>query len=581
MGVVYKARDPKINRIVALKTISLAGLPEAEQRDFRARFSREAEAAGRLSHPGIVTIFDADEDSETQTPFIVMEFVGGQTLDQLLARSDQKLPLETALQITLELADALDCAHAQGVVHRDVKPSNILITEDGHAKIADFGVAKLNLANQTLAGRALGTPAYMSPEQVNGEAVDGRSDIFSLGVILYTMVTGHRPFQGNSAITVSFKVVNRDFIPATILNAELPDGLDQIVARAMAKDPADRYQRGSEMQVALRNLIEARERASKTVAAIPLRREPEGVVANAISRSSVFAQAAAPTRPVARRPLTLHDPVASNLLKQIRSKSYIGVSVLAGLFILGLSIISFGPQGMRPRAAEQLPTLPVVQPKIAATESNSSADSTPSVDETTAKLPAVAKHKASVPQHSTPKLAAASRNTLVETHSASPKDLPKPVPAARIYPALATVAQPISGSNALVNSTVAAPTLVPANLAIEVDHPFTQAHLSIWVDDQLTYTHVLEGTAHKRLIVFHHVEGHELHSMQLSPGKHVLRVRVTSDAPVAAPADTEQKAAAPSTYDGSATLAGDFSSARENVLHVSFKKHGEMSLTLQ
>jgi len=130
--------------------------------------------------------------------------------------------VETALQLTSELAEALDCAHAQGVVHRDLKPANILLTEDGHAKIADFGVAKLNLSNQTLAGRTLGTPAYMSPEQLNGEAVDGRSDLFSLGVVLYTMLTGHRPFQGNSAITVSFKVVNRDPIPATLLNAELP-----------------------------------------------------------------------------------------------------------------------------------------------------------------------------------------------------------------------------------------------------------------------------------------------------------------------------------------------------------------------
>src|ERR1022692_3490777 len=263
MGIVYKARDPKINRVVALKTISLAGQAPEEERDFRRRFFREAEAAGRLSHRGIVTVFDVGEDSETHAPFIVMEFVAGQSLDTLLSRSDQKLPIETALQVTLELADALDCAHAQGVVHRDLKPSNILITEEGHAKIADFGVAKLNLANQTLAGRALGTPAYMSPEQLNGEEVDGRSDLFSLGVILYTMVTGHRPFQGNSAITVSFKVVNRDPIPATLLDTELPAGLDHIIERAMAKDPADRYQRGAEMVLDIQNLQAGQERAGK------------------------------------------------------------------------------------------------------------------------------------------------------------------------------------------------------------------------------------------------------------------------------------------------------------------------------
>src|ERR1700722_6632253 len=242
MGIVYKARDPKINRVVAIKTFSLAGQPPEEEREYRERFFREAEAAGRLSHPGIVTIFDVGEEPETRAPYIVMEYVGGQSLDKLLARAGNKLPLEKALQITHELAEALDCAHGQGVVHRDLKPANILITEDGHAKIADFGVAKLSLANQTLAGRALGTPAYMSPEQLNGEAVDGRSDLFSLGVVLYTVLTGYRPFQGNSAMTVSFKVVNRDPIPATVLETELPQALDYIISRAMAKDPAQRYQ---------------------------------------------------------------------------------------------------------------------------------------------------------------------------------------------------------------------------------------------------------------------------------------------------------------------------------------------------
>src|ERR1700683_1875366 len=263
MGVVYKARDPKINRVVAVKTISLAGQSPDDELDYRQRFFREAEAAGRLSHPGIVTIFDVGEEPDTRAPYLVMEFVGGQSLDKLLSRGDHKLPVETALQLTLELAEALDCAHGQGVVHRDLKPANILLTEDGHAKIADFGVAKLNLANQTLAGRALGTPAYMSPEQLNGDIVDGRSDLFSLGIVLYTVLTGYRPFQGNSALTVPFKVVNREPVPATLLDTELPPGLDYIIARAMAKDPAERYQRGMEMVFDIQELRQGREPWSK------------------------------------------------------------------------------------------------------------------------------------------------------------------------------------------------------------------------------------------------------------------------------------------------------------------------------
>src|SRR5260370_34306105 len=164
-----------------------------------------------------------------------MEYVGGQSLEKLLSRGDHKLSVERALRLTLELAEALDCAHGQGVVHRDLKPANILVTEDGHVKIADFGVAKLNLAGQTLGGRVLGTTAYLSPEQLDGEAVDGRSDLFSLGVVLYTVLTGYRPFQGNSVMTVAFKVGNRHPGPAPVLDTALPPGLHYCVLRALAK----------------------------------------------------------------------------------------------------------------------------------------------------------------------------------------------------------------------------------------------------------------------------------------------------------------------------------------------------------
>src|SRR5271169_2163697 len=145
MGVVYKARDPKINRVVAVKTVSLAGQRPEDELEYRERFVREAEAAGRLSHPGIVTIFDVGEEAETRAPYIVMEFVDGPSLEKLLSGNNRTLPLETALQLAHELAEALDCAHSQGVIHRDLKPANILMTPEGRTKITDFGVAKLNL----------------------------------------------------------------------------------------------------------------------------------------------------------------------------------------------------------------------------------------------------------------------------------------------------------------------------------------------------------------------------------------------------------------------------------------------------
>jgi serine/threonine protein kinase len=251
MGVVYLARDPAIHRIVAIKSVSLAGQPPEAQSEYRERFMREAEAAGRLSHAGIVTVFDVGEEPETHTPYIVMEYIKGKSLEHA-----GKLTSRVAAGLVRELAEALDYAHRQGVVHRDLKPSNILLTEDGHAKIADFGVAKLNLSELTVNGQILGTPAFMSPEQLKGDPVDGRSDLFSLGVILYTLLTGHRPFQGNSVVTVSFKVVHHEPVPVEVLNLNLPPGLNDIVCRAMAKDPAQRYQRGAEMAGALKNILD-------------------------------------------------------------------------------------------------------------------------------------------------------------------------------------------------------------------------------------------------------------------------------------------------------------------------------------
>jgi serine/threonine protein kinase len=247
MGVVYRARDPKIDRLVAIKTISLNGQEPEEEEEYRERFVEEARAAGRLSHPGIIAIFDAGEDTETREPYLVMEYVAGDPLSRILSRGNHKLPLHDALRLAYEVAEALDYAHSQGVIHRDIKPANILITEDGRAKIADFGVARLNHALTTHSGHIFGSPAYMAPEQLSGGEADARSDLFSLGVTLYSMITGFRPFQGNSAETVCFKVMNIEPVPVTSFQHDVPPELDAIVARAIAKNPADRFQSGAEL----------------------------------------------------------------------------------------------------------------------------------------------------------------------------------------------------------------------------------------------------------------------------------------------------------------------------------------------
>jgi serine/threonine-protein kinase len=243
MGVVFRAFDPQIQRQVAIKTISVAPHALGGDLDYQQRFQREVHAAGRLSHPGIVTIFDAGEDPESGDPYLVMEYVSGEPLSKVLSR-DRKLPLPLALQYAQEIAEALDYAHNQGVIHRDIKPANILITPDGHAKITDFGVAWLNREMASI-GEIVGSPAYMAPEQMAGKPADARSDLFSLGVVLYSMVTGFRPFQGNSAKTVCFKIMNIEPVPVTSFQSDIPPELDAIVSRAIAKNPEDRFASGA------------------------------------------------------------------------------------------------------------------------------------------------------------------------------------------------------------------------------------------------------------------------------------------------------------------------------------------------
>jgi serine/threonine-protein kinase len=539
MGVVYKARDPKINRVVAVKTISLVGQPLEDELEYRERFIREAEAAGRLSHPGIVTIFDVGEEPETHSPYIVMEYVGGQSLDALLSQHDRKLPVEVAIQLALELAEALDCAHGQGVVHRDLKPANILVTEDGHAKIADFGIAKLNLANVTLAGRTLGTPAFMSPEQLNGDDVDGRSDLFSLGVILYTMLTGHRPFQGNSAVTISFKVVNRDPLPATLLDTELPPGLDYIISRAIAKDPALRYQRGLEMVLDIQHLQQGREPWSKAKQPSPSSIAEDGQTEQEMARASALGYMAtgATIRPNPRSVAAQNDKPA-DYREHVRKVSLAGAVLLAALFILGFWIISFNhPLARRlpPRIAAPSPPSAVVASNQPQPAPVASSPSSPSATTSSAGVT-----KAIAEKH--PNLASSQKASVSK-------------------PKMARV-----GSPSLTPATVAASQSPPATLEIEVDHKFAEARLSIWSDDHLAYTHVLEGTDKKHLGLFHHVEGHEIHAAQLPPGKHSLRVQVSSEA---------------ANYDQSATVDGDFQSGQESLLRITFGKHGEINLRLQ
>ncbi len=249
MGVVYKATDPLIDRIVAIKTITLS-LALEEREEYEARFYQEAKAAGRLSHPNIVTIFDVGRSGDVA--YIAMEFLQGRELRDVL--NDEKLlPVDQVLDIVAQVALGLAYAHEHGIIHRDVKPSNIMVLRDGHAKITDFGIARMaSAAVRTQTGMVLGSPKYMSPEQVMGKLTDQRSDIFSLGVMLYEMLTGQPPFTGENVNAIMYQTLNAIPPSPSSINPAVPDMLNFIVAKALAKDIDNRYQNARDLANDLR-----------------------------------------------------------------------------------------------------------------------------------------------------------------------------------------------------------------------------------------------------------------------------------------------------------------------------------------
>lgn len=247
MGIVYKAHDPQIDRYVALKVLRE---DRVEAEGFVQRFLKEAKAMGWLCHPNIVTIFDVGEDHGTV--YIAMELLSGDPLNKVIER--RRFSVDEIVSLGMEVALTLDHAHEKGIVHRDIKPSNIVIKADGTVKVTDFGIAHIGGtagAQQTQAGEILGTPAYMSPEQVMGKAVDGRSDLFSLGIILYELCTGTRPFTGDNLAAIFHAIVEAVPADPRTLNPDLPQGLAEVVLKCLSKKPEDRFLRGEALTKAL------------------------------------------------------------------------------------------------------------------------------------------------------------------------------------------------------------------------------------------------------------------------------------------------------------------------------------------
>jgi len=509
MGVVYKARDPQIDRIVAVKTVSMWGQEQEAEAEFRMRFMNEAQAAGRLHHAGIVSIFDVGENPENKEAYIVLEYVSGESLNKILAR-EKKLSLPRALQLAEEIAVALDYAHGQGVVHRDIKPGNILVTDEGHAKIADFGIAKLNLAHFTLPGRVMGTPAYMAPEQLSGEGVDGRSDLFSLGVILYAMVTGHSPFQGNSATTVCFKVANREPVAASAFDLMLPPELDEVISRAMAKDPDQRYQTGAEFAEDIRQLQQVFEVSSTTT-----------------SLRAVMATGSRATATHTRR-LSPRVSGAHQVAEIDRAEEFVRIAfrkaptqtLILSATVLVLLVIA----GVQSK-------LLVISPRLGANALNvaSSPGAAPSV-EGPRTVPTIDTYSGATT------IAAASLPATTKSmrRRARHSLLTRPVPAAP------EIVVPLS------------------NLDLSVQHQFKDATLFVWIDDRLTLTRSLHGGIQKHMVVFNGVRGVDSETLKVPAGKHTLRFRALSS---------------DETIDLAKTISAEFVGGGDRSLQVTFEKH--------
>ena len=303
MGSVFRARDPVMDRIVAIKTILTAALASEQANEFRQRFYREARAAGALAHPGIVPVFDVGEDEGM--PFLVMEFVDGQTLADAMKKGERS-SLDRVCEIGQKVAEALGYAHSHGVVHRDIKPANILLTSrqaygEERPKITDFGVAKLTAGEATTSGQLLGTPAFMPPEQFTGAPIDGRTDLFSLGVILYWMSTGEQPFPGETMTAVSYKIVHTEPVPPGKLNPAIPGPLQAVILKCLAKSPYDRYQTGEELAQALAEVrAYARGGAMQTAT-------PQATATGGGSEDTLL--------PVSLRPKTVATPVAATVVQ--------------------------------------------------------------------------------------------------------------------------------------------------------------------------------------------------------------------------------------------------------------------------
>jgi len=515
MGVVYRALDTEIGRVVALKVVSTANASPQDVEKYKLRFHREAQAAGRLSHPGIVTIHDIAED-EGGHPYIVMEFVEGRALNLVLGPTAQ-VPVDRLLDIGIQVAKALDYAHQNGVVHRDIKPSNILVTPDGRAKIADFGIARLEGTDLTQEGTSLGTPSYMSPEQFRGGAIDGRSDIFSLGAVLYWMFTGKKPFPGDTVTVASFQVAYENPVPPTAAKSGLPQYLDDVLMRCLSKNPANRYQTCGNLAADLEAVKAGRPLSAPGVI--------EGVPAERTEPFPLPARPSSPANPVDTDAMT-RVAVSSTDLGAPRlgtGAGFKGVAWIAVAFVvvlLGMVLVS-------KRLAQPPPSQPVAQ--------TGAEPAAPPPSEAAGATPAPT---------TTPVTSGASSAAEVKGEAPAEKSASRPPSAASSKPTRAAAAP------------AAAKPAATVSLEVYCKHPFKQATLEVYDGEHMLLSETLEGK--RRALTLGTTTGGEFDKRDISmtAGQHTFRVHVA------------QKEGEPAWDD---TVTGTLAEGMRDRLEITFK----------
>lgn len=502
MGVVYEVHDPALGRTIALKTIHQAAGSGAEREEYERRFLAEARIAARLSHPGIVVVHDVGRDAEKGILFIALEHLHGRTLAQIAGEG--RPDWRETLRIVARVAEALDYAHAHRVVHRDIKPANIMVLPSGLPKIMDFGIAKLEAGHHTATGQFMGTPLYMAPEQALGQPVDGRTDVFSLGSVAYTILTGRPPFEAPNVPGVLTRVAYQEPKPMSELVRGLPADVEYVVARAMAKAPPDRYSAARLFAEDIEDVLAGRPPRHRAGWSMP--RPGERTIASGRLEAPVSEQELqlipdeeAPSPPPPRRRRRPRAALVTLLL-----------AAATGYFYLRAADRSFW------RAMLDSPALAVAA-TVGEVSSGLRRLQEPNPDAT--------------PPAAVPSAAPA-------MPSSRPSD-PSLTPAALATPEAFDPPEPILGDSSPVPAATdsppppavsprAAPS-APARLVVEFEHHIRKGKLKVWVDDKPVLDQDLDGRVVHRILSLEMRRGVVEESLALDPGRHEVRVRVRWD----------------------------------------------------